>query len=230
MLIFITDIVIVLISVLLALKIRFGTIYNSVLNQNTTIIFAILSVLFLAYLNNLYVRYVYVSKLKLFFKIIKLWIAVLLLYIAVAFITRYNFLISSRAFIILYHAFLLSFLLVFKLTVIPQLLALFFKKKVPCKFDGPKKYLEDIDTFFAENPQLGFVRIRSEEEKPKEVFLLSETDDFGELYDLMREYLNTGYTLHVASKLFNELNLNWEWAYINGLPIYTFFQKNNVLL
>ncbi len=227
MIVFFIDAIAVLVSVLLAIKIRFGTVFDGTLNQNTTIIFALLSVLFFIYLTDLYVRYVYVSRLKLFFKVVRLWGGVLVLYITIAFITKHTFLIDSRIFIVFYHTILLILLLVSKLAVIPYIFRIkYLRRKIPCVFIGSENCLEDIDKFFAKNSLLGLTRYRKTEgREPKEFFIVSETNDFGELYDLIRKYLKKGYPVHVASFLFNELNLKWEWGCLNRMAIYTFRLK-----
>ncbi|HEC78826.1 MAG TPA: exopolysaccharide biosynthesis polyprenyl glycosylphosphotransferase [candidate division WOR-3 bacterium] len=235
MIFLLTDIIVILLSFILALSFRFGGFVEVVQHQHSTLAFLLGTTILLSYFNNLYERYVYVLKVKLFFKIIKLWLSVFLVYLITAFFTKYSFLFDSRASIILYHLFLLIFLLIFKLLIVPRLLGIRYRKdtrKIPCRFIGSSKYLDSIKGFFKENSLLGF-RLhnnpgdKAEDGEPREYFLYSEATDFEKLYREVKKFIVAGKPLHVASKLFNTLNLNWEWGYFEGIPIYTFRLKNN---
>lgn len=119
---------------------------------------------------------------------------------------------------------------------IPRLLNICYSspaRKIRCKFIGSDKFMKDYEDFFREYSFLGFspfssiIKDNLPEEQVQEYFLYSDTTNFGELYKEIKLYLKDSKPLHVASKLFDELNLKWEWARVDGVPVYTFRKRNN---
>jgi len=198
--------------------------------------FVILSTLFIEYFCNFFNRYNYVERLKLFFNIIKAWLAAIVVYLIVGFLTKYYFLIDSRGFLIVYFFLLLHFMALFHLLLIPRLLALYYAhpaKKILCGFIGPEKYKRAFEDFAQEHSFLGltFASTRDKDtalEEPHEYFMYSKTELFSELYKQIKSSLRKSKPLHVCSKLFDELNLKWEWATVNDIPIYTFHQRDDM--
>lgn len=225
-----SNIVTVILAFNLALLLRYSSVINVHWNQHTTYIFVLLSTPLIFYFGNLFNRYNYVERLKLFFNIIKVWLTTILFYLIVGFLTKYYFLIDSRGFLILYFFLLFHFMALFHLLLIPRLLDIYYAhpaKKIPCGFIGPEKYKNAFAEFIEKYSFLGlsFVSIPEKsgpQEEPREYFMYSETKAFSTLYKQIKSSLQKSRPLHVGSKLFDELNLKWEWARVENIPIYTF--------
>lgn len=103
------------------------------------------------------------------------------------------------------------------------------KRKITCGFFGSDKYKKCLEDFIRENPFLGFLCFPAvhEDSTTQEYFLYSNAKLYSTLYKQIKSSLKNSKPLHVASKLFDELNLKWEWARVDGIPIYTFRKKNN---
>lgn len=121
------------------------------------------------------------------------------------------------------------------LIIIPYLLGLYYSfpsRRVVCKFIGPDEFKKDFDNFITGYSFLGFLPSSSIGDEPpeemiQEYFLYSDAKHFSELYKEIRLALKDSKPLHVVSKLFDELNLKWEWARINGIPVYIFRKRDN---
>jgi len=229
------NIITIILAFDLALLLRYAGLVDVHWNQHTAFIFVILSTLLIQYFCNFYNRYNYVERLKLFFNIIKVWLAAIVFYLVVGFLTKYYFLIDSRGFLIVYFFLLLHFMALFHLLLVPRLLALYYAhpaRKILCGFIGPEEYKKAFEEFSQEHPFLGVTFLSTLEknttlEKAHEYFLYSETELFSELYKQIKSSLRKSRPLHVCSNLFDELNLKWEWARINDIPIYTFHQRDD---
>jgi lipopolysaccharide/colanic/teichoic acid biosynthesis glycosyltransferase len=118
----------------------------------------------------------------------------------------------------------------FHLLLIPRLLDIYYAhpaKKIPCGFIGPEKYKKAFEEFIQKYSFLGLSSISVSEKnrpqkEPREYFMYSETKVFSTLYKQIKSSLQKSRPLHVGSKLFDELNLKWEWARVENIPIYTF--------
>ncbi len=220
----------------LSLLFRYGSFLDVHRNQYTTFLFVFITTLIILYFYNSFNRYNYIEKLKLFFTIIKVWLTAILFYLVFGFLTKYYFLIDSRAFIIFYFFVLLCMMTIFHLLFIPRLLDIYHSnqaRKIVCKFIGPDEFGRELENFMSENSFLGltlapFIDKKGEtEENIREYFLYSDTKLFSSLYEQIKLSLRDAKPLHVASKLFDELHLKWEWARVNGIPIYVFQKKDN---
>lgn len=229
------NIITVILAFDLALLLRYASIVDVHWNQHTAFIFVLSSTLLIQYFCNCFNRYMYVERLKLLFNIIKVWLAAIVFYLIVGFLTRYYFLIDSRGFLIVYFFLLLHFMALFHLVLIPRLLAIYYKRparKIRCGFIGPEKHKRSYEEFAKEHPYLGLTFVSAHEEnttfeEAHEYFLYSETELFSELYKQIRSSLRRLKPLHVCSNLFDELNLKWEWARVDDIPMYTFQQQDN---
>lgn len=172
----------------------------------------------------------------MFFNIIKVWLAAILFYLLVGFSTKYYFLMESRAVIIFYFFFLLCCMLLFHFVIIPGLLEIYYRspqQKVLCKFIGSDEYKSDFKNFINKHSILGLSLSSSvgeediAEDTIQEYFLYSNAKSYSSLYKEIKRHLTSSKPLHVVSKLFDRLNLKWEWSRFDGLPIYTFQRKNN---
>jgi len=229
------DIVVITIAFLLVLLLRFGGVINVVRNQWTTIFFLYFLFLTIFYFFDLYERLLYAQRLKLFYRIIKVCLVALLIYVVIGFATKFYFLIESRAFIIGFYALFMLFFLFVRLLFVPQILENYFshtKRRVVCKYIGPAKKFRTVKKFFEDTQSAGLSCSASDKgdnpvEESNEAFLYSRSNDFSQLYQEIKANIAPGLTLYVASKLFNELNLNSETCLIDTMPVYTFCQKRN---
>ncbi len=218
----------------LALLLRYSGIINVHWNQHTAYIFVVLSALLIFYLGNLFSRYNYVERLRLFFNIIKVWLTIVLFYLIVGFLTKYYFLIDSRGFLILYFFLLFHFMALFHLLLIPRLLGMYYAhpaKKILCGFIGPEKHKNNFEEFIQKYSFLGLsftstLEKKESQEEPQEYFMFSDTKVFSTLYKQIKSAQRKSKPLHVGSKLFDELNLKWEWARVKSIPIYTFYKSD----
>ncbi len=230
-----SNIITIVLAFSLSTLLRFGGFIHVHYNEYSTLIFVLSYSLIILYFCNFFCRYIYTEKLRLFFNIIKLWFTAILFYLVVGFLTKYYFLIDSRAFIILYFFLLLYFMIICHLIIIPYLLGLYYSfpsRRVVCKFIGPDEFKKDFDNFITGYSFLGFlpsssIGDESPEEMIQEYFLYSDAKHFSELYKEIRLALKDSKPLHVVSKLFDELNLKWEWARVNGIPVYIFRKRDN---
>ncbi|MEO0106426.1 MAG: sugar transferase [candidate division WOR-3 bacterium] len=227
------DIIGVMTSFIIALLLRFGRILPPCQNQWSTLFFLLSVIPVIFALNNLFNHYFYAQIGRIFYRIINSYTIVLVLYIIIGFISKFNFLISSRGFIIFFFViFLLSTLLV-RIVLIPLILKLYFAKserKTVCNYAGPDVFFDTLINFINNNPVLGLTLIRNQRGNPKPAidasFLYSTAQDFGELYQEIKSMIIPDKPLHVISNLFNELNINWEWCKISSFPVYTFLAHN----
>ncbi len=222
-----TDIVAIVTSYFFAKFLRYHGGGHYIPNQLTTFLFLVFVILLISYLYDLYNHYYYVQSGRVFFKLINVWIITFITYIIVGFLTKFYFLNNSRGFIFCF--FFISYPLIvsfFRLLIIPNILVSYFsspERRTVCKYIGPPNRFIQFSQFFEENPIIGFNLINSSvgenESVTYDVFLYSEARDFGNLYEELKQYSFIGKKIHIASGLFNELPLKWEWCKIENLPL-----------
>ncbi len=225
---FFTDIIAIVASFLIARYIRFHG-ESIILNQWTTFGFIIVLLLLVEHFYDLFNHYYYAQVGRVFFKIVNVWIIAFVIYVVVGFLTKFYFLINSRGFIFLFFIIYPVIISLLRMVIIPLVLASFFsnqEKRIICKYVGPDDRFLSLCDFFEHNAIIGIKLTSSETnggiENFHEVFLLSEKNDYGELYKEIQKFGVQGKRLHVASKLLNELSLNWEWCKIDNIPIISF--------
>lgn len=232
---FITDIFVIVASFILSLVFRFKGLINVVVNQWWTFVFIIFFFFGFFYFYDLFNHLLYAQRIRLFFRIIKVWFICLLLYVVIGFLTKFSFLVESRVFIFSFYTFSLIFFFLIRLLLAPKILEAYFlntRRKNLCRYVGPANKFKIIKRFFDENLVTGLnIFVAGGSCNPgtssKEIFLYSQAKDFSELYQEIKSNILPGYPLHIGSKLFPELNLNWQWCYVDSLPVYTFCLKKN---
>jgi exopolysaccharide biosynthesis polyprenyl glycosylphosphotransferase len=202
----------------------------------STCVFLTTCSLVVLYFYGFFQRHTYVDRFRLLFGTIKVWFAVLILYLIIGFLSKYAFFIEGRVFTISVFALLLCVYMVTHQVVIPHLLctrSAMTGRQRPCCYIGPDKYAGAFEEFLKVKPVLGLqithhnTAPTSEKCSDREVFLVSNATHFGQLYEEIVNNLDGNRVLHVASSLFDELRLKWEWTRFQDLPVYTFKKKNN---
>ncbi len=221
------DFLAITLSFILAKFLRYHGGTHFILNQMTTLLFLVISILLITFLHDLYNHNYYAQSGRVFFKLVNVWIISFITYILVGFLTKFYFLMNSRGFIFYYffivYPLIISF---FRLFLIPRLLISYFSKpehKMVCRYIGPKREFIQFSEFFKKNPITGIALVNSSPDERRlndaEVFIYSEEKDFGELYKEIQQYATFGKKIHIASRLFNDLPLKWDWCKIEQLPI-----------
>lgn len=235
LILYFVDIVLIIIGYILSLLIKSkGLIYF-----NEKHLFTVLSLLFLflvlLYFYNFYNHLIYVQRLKLLFKVIKIWLIAIFIYVISGFLTKFAFLIGSRGFIFNFYGISFLLFVLVRLLLIPDILTRYFiysKRRTVCRYIGTHDKFEVVRDFFYENLVAGFTFVNSTnpvncKDNCKDTFLYSESNEFDELYQEIKTHLVPGQQLHIASKLFKELGIDWEFCYIEDVPVLTFLQKRN---
>ncbi|MGB3339936.1 MAG: exopolysaccharide biosynthesis polyprenyl glycosylphosphotransferase [bacterium] len=229
-----SDFIIIISAYAISLLLRFKGLTGVADNQWSTLIFLLILIPTSYYMFDLYNRFIYIQRLRVFFRIIRAWLASLVIYVIIGFLTKYFFLIQSRVFIILFFG--LSLVLFFAIRVIcfKKILETYFadpRRKLDCNYIGPIEKSKEFGQYFKDNVVTGLTFTNlgksSKEGECKNTFLYSQAMSYDLLYKEIMDNLMPGYTLHVASKLFNNLRLDWEWCEIDKLPVYTFRQRKN---
>ena len=244
MILILSDIITITAAFFLTLLLRFGGVIGVVKHQWSTLIFLYVITIGLFYFLDFYNRKMYARRLQLAFRLIRAWVAIVFIYLIVGLLTRFSFLIDSRIFIVVYELFFLLLLLGFRIFLVPKWFDIYYSKsdrKIPCIYLGPKERFKRVRDFLQNNPFLGIGPILvngdysnlqddysdlNYDYGDKEVFLWSDVSDFEMLYKQIKQLVKMGRNLQVASKLFDELNLNCDWYRIDSVPVYTFRQKN----
>jgi len=230
---FFADIGVIIAAYILSLLLRFQGIHGVVWNQWSTLIFILIVFPLLFYFYGLYNRLLYVQRLRLFFTVVKVILVALLVYVIAGFATKFSFLIQSRAYIIFLHITLVFLFFIVRIILVPRLLESYFtdvNRRKLCKFIGPLNRFKKLHIFLDENPVTGlniFLDEANNNHKAdnNEIFVCSQAENFAELYHEITLHNNSNTPLHIASNLFAELKLNWEWGYFNSIPVYTFNHK-----
>jgi lipopolysaccharide/colanic/teichoic acid biosynthesis glycosyltransferase len=139
---------------------------------------------------------------------------------------------ESRIFIILYYMIFLLLLILVRLVFIRRVLESSFnteERKTVCGFAGAVDMFAHCKTFCEMHRITGLVLSRDCDDCT-ELFLYSHATDYDQLYAEIKASMMSGKKLHIASHLFTELELGWEWCDIVGVPVYTFQQKKNQTL
>ena len=127
-------------------------------------------------------------------------------------------------------------MLLFHLVVIPHMFRIHYqslRQKCTCTFIGSEKHRPSFTDFIRKYSLLGLSLLQSSigeamvKRDTQEYFLYSNAKSFCTLYKEIKDNIVGSKPLHVASKLFDKLNLRCEWARIDDLPICTFQRKNN---
>jgi len=215
-------------SFLLALLLRFKCINPQIANLWSTFVFLLFTTPVIFYFYNLYNHYLYAQLGRLFYKLINTLIFSLILYVVTGFATKFYFLIDSRIFIIIFYLILLLLTSLIRFVLIPTILKFYFlttKRQTVCNYTGPEEFYDTVKEFLEENPVLGLKIVPEKNCNPKEnsdaTFLYSIESDFGELYKEIKSKIIPGRQIHIISDLFNDLNIDWEWAKISSHPVYT---------
>jgi len=228
-----TDLIIIISAYVLALLLRFKSLIDVVDNQWSTLVFLLVLIPALFYVFDLYNHFIYIQRLRVFFKVIRVWLVSLVIYVVVGFLTKHFFLIESRAFIIMFFCFSLIFFFALRVICLKKMLETYFsnsKRRLTCKYVGPLEKFKELSKFFDANIATGltFVNCDKNAGSPtgcNETFLYSQAISYDRLYKEIKANLVPGQTLHVASQLFNNLRLGWEWCKIDAMPVYTFCQR-----
>lgn len=187
------------------------------------------------YFYRFYDRYIYVERVKLFYRLIQFAFTLLGLYLFIGFLTDYFLWPAGRTFIVMYFMVLTCLMILMHLVVIPSILCSQFSnpaKKIPCIFLGDPNDRRKFDEFVDSYPVLGLTPVYGKDTgeisgKP-EIFIVSESTDYGSLYNEISRHLTNGSVpIHVASGLFDQLRLKWDWIRYNGIPVLTFRRVNN---
>jgi exopolysaccharide biosynthesis polyprenyl glycosylphosphotransferase len=231
-LLLITDVIIIVVSFIFALLLRFHGIVDVVHNQNFTIGFLLILIPVLFYFYDLYKPEYYTQRLRFFYRFIKAWLLSALIYIVIGFTTKFTFLIESRAFIVSF--FLLSLGFFFGIRVILMKILLECCYRLPygngrCEYVGPHEYYDGFKRFFNDNKVSGIKLCNSDEttSNGNTTFLYCTADTYDKLYIAIKQYINGGKRLYVASPLFTHLGLGWEWCTVNNVPVYSFDPRSN---
>jgi len=229
-----SDLIIIISAYAISLLLRFKGFTGVADNQWSTLIFLLILIPTSYYIFDLYNRLIYVQRLRVFFRIIRAWLASLVIYVIVGFLTKYFFLIQSRAFIILFFSLSLIFFFAIRVICFKKILETYFtspKRKLYCNYIGPSEQLQGLARYFKDNIVTGLTFMNSSKHSKKveykSSFLYSQAMSYDRLYKEIKDNLKPGYTLHVASKLFNNLRLGWEWCEIDKMPVYTFRQRKS---
>lgn len=233
-----TDVIVITSAFLLALLVRFGGVLHVVQNQWTTLLFFYLLFLTIFYFFDLYTRMLYAQKLRLFYTIIKVCLVSLFVYVVIGFATKFYFLIDSRAFIIVFYMFFTLLFIFVRLGFVPEILGYYFshpERRTTCSYIGPAHKFSAVKKLFDDTLSAGLSCVARDETnnpevKTNEMFLYSQSNEFSKLYQEIKTHITPGIPLYVASKLFNELNLNTQCCDIIDIPVYTFFHKKNQTL
>lgn len=228
-----TDFIIIAGAYTLALFLRFRGLIDVVNNQWSTLIFLVILIPSLLYIFDLYNHFIYIQRLRVFFRIVRAWLVSLVIYVLLGFLTKFVFLIESRAFIILFFGISLSLFFSLRVVCFKKLLETYFSddnRRLIYKYVGPLDRFKEIRRNFNKNVATGlaFVNCDKNKEPPADcrgIFLYSQTINYDRLYKEIKANLVPGQTLHVASHLFNNLRLGWEWCKIDAMPVYTFYQR-----
>lgn len=229
------DSFIIIIAFMLALLLRFRGLTGVVENQWSSLVFLLVLIPAAYYVFDLYNHFIYIQRLRVFFRIIRAWLASLVIYVIVGFLTKYFFLIESRAFIVLFFGFSLILFFILRVICFKKVLETYFsdlKRMLACNYIGPAEKFTELCKYFKNNLVTGLAFVNSGEdvsrkETCKGTFLYSQAKTYDQLYREIKENLVPGQTLHVASNLFNNLRLGWEWCEIDTMPVYTFRQRKN---
>lgn len=229
-----TDFVLITSAYALALLLRFRGLTNVVENQWSTLFFSIVLVYITFYTFDLYNHYIYIQRLRVFFRIVRALLATLVIYLVIGFLTKYLFLVQSRAFIIFFFGFSLVLFFLFRVICFKKILETYFSKpsrKIACKYIGPDEKSNELTNYFKTNVVTGLTCLNSGETSHagiyESTFLYSQAMSYDRLYREIKEHLVPGKNLHVASKLFDNLRLGWEWCEIDTMPVYTFHQRKS---
>lgn len=235
---FICDLIVVSISFFFALYLRFG-VNTSLLQQYWyTLIFLYIISFTIFYLGNLYNHRIYINKERVFYKIIRIWLVIGLLYIITGFVTNFSFLIQSRVFIAEYGLISLLLFVIFRIILAPKWLNSYYsnvKRRLLCVCFGSDDKFERLSVFLKNNPVLGINPVLTDctyynkdismYDNYNEVFIWSNAEDFEILYSEIKPLIDLNKPVHVASKLFNEINLKWDLYHIDSVPVYSFQKK-----
>jgi exopolysaccharide biosynthesis polyprenyl glycosylphosphotransferase len=229
-----SDFIIIISAYTISLLLRFKGLTGVADNQWLTLIFLLILIPTSYYIFDLYNRFIYIQRLRVFFRIIRAWLASLVIYVIVGFLTKYFFLIQSRAFIILFFGLSLVLFFAIRVMCFKEILETYFadpRRKLDCNYIGPIEKSNELAQYFRDNVVTGLTFINSgkgsKERECSRTFLYSQAMSYDRLYKEIKDNLIPGCTLHVASRLFNNLRLGWEWCEIDKLPVYTFRQRKN---
>ena len=228
-----TDFIIITGAYTLALLLRFRGLIDVVNNQWSTLIFLVILIPSLFYIFDLYNHFIYIQRLHVFFRIVRAWWVSLVFYVLFGFLTKFFFLIESRAFIILFFGISLSLYFSLRVVCFKKVLETYFSndnRRLTYKYIGPLEKFKELSKFFNANIATGltFVNCDKNTGSPTDcnaTFLYSQAISYDRLYKGIKANLVPGQTLHVASHLFNNLRLGWEWCKIDAMPVYTFRQR-----
>lgn len=228
-----TDFIIITGAYTLALLLRFRGLIDVVNNQWSTLIFLVILIPSLFYIFDLYNHFIYIQRLRVFFRIVRAWLVSLVFYILLGFLTKFFFLIESRAFIILFFGISLSLYFSLRVVCFKKVLEIYFSndnRRLTYKYIGPIEKFKELRKSFNKNVATGlaFVNCDKNKEPPTDcrgTFLYSQAISYDRLYEEIKANLVPGQTLHVASQLFNNLKLGWEWCRIGAMPVYIFRQR-----
>ncbi len=210
-----------------ALWLRFKSLVGVAEHQWATLFFLVLSSLLLFYFYDLYNHLMYTQRIRIFFKTIKAWLFSFVFLVILGFLTNFAFLMESRIFVIVFYMIFLVLLILVRLILIRKILEIYFnteKRKTVCGFVGAVDMFKHCKTFCDKHLVAGLTLSKNCDDC-RELFLYTHAKDYEQLYADIKTHMVPGKKLHIASHLFTELNLGWEWCDIIGVPVYTFQQK-----
>jgi len=235
LILYLIDLITICAAYIFAMLLRFHGLVDTAHNQWMTLFFLLIMIPIVFYFYDLYNHLLYTQRPRIFFKFMKAWLVTLLLYVVVGFLTKYYFLIESRIFITFFYIFALILFFFIRIICAKKILEYYFKytgRILCCKYIGAPELFKPLERFFKNNGVTGLKLVCREEtdtehNTQQEIFLYSEAETFERLYNEIKENTRHGMVVHVASLLFKELDLKWEWCSFNGAPVYTFHQKEN---
>jgi exopolysaccharide biosynthesis polyprenyl glycosylphosphotransferase len=227
-----TDFIIITAAYAISLLLRFKGLINVVDDQWSTYIFLLILIPVSYYICDLYNHFIYIQRLRVFFRLIRAWLACLIIYVITGFLTKYLFLIESRAFIILFFAISLFLFFIFRVICFKKILETYFanpRNRLDCLFIGPAEKSSGSIRYFQDNMVTG-LNFLDPQDKVKDrehesIFLYSQAMSYDQLYKEIKNNLMPGKILHVASELFRNFHLGWAWCDIDGMPVYMFAQR-----
>lgn len=221
-----------LVSFAIAVTVRFGGSLGGIANIGTTAAVTFGMYLGLLYYYDLFNHFHYARRVNLFFKFTKICLLGFAGYSLLGFVVRFHFLVESRVFVFTLYLALFGMLCLCQLLLVPRLLVRYFRpieKRIKMRHIGPAEKYRIARAFFLENPVVGVQLYADEGEDPhpgSQTLLHVDTRSFGELYHLVLQHLPDG-VVHVASPLFSDLGLRWEWARLGSAPVYRFCRRTD---
>lgn len=179
----------------------------------------------------LYDRKRYVNQTELFLKVVLSSFYVTLFYILLSFFSKFELLELSRITIILFSIYFLGFNIFFRIVFVPYIFNKWFtsyKHKNKVVVYGNKSQKDKILHFLYKYQILGFRFCdRTKEECTNTAFLWCNKKNLGDVYNEIKEKLNSYPLIEVVIPAFQHLRMEPTWTKLEGKPVWQFTNGNH---